>query len=162
MFKNLSLIIMFNLICLQSVWAEEKYDVSNIYFHMGVIGAFAEMVHLDVKKIGLSEMFTAEDATKYEPVIKQIAERNGVLYYREDNFLVTDLYPAMKTEGLTLFLIYKDDSLIKYLALKEKQNTLKSRNEYDKKARYDIAYRFGKLLSYPDKNIEELLAKNSK
>ncbi len=129
---------------------------------MGVIGAFAEMVNLDVKKIGLSEMFSASDATKYEPIIKQITQRNGVLYYREDNFLVTDLYPAMKTQGLSLFLIYKDDSLDQYLALKEKKKNLIAENKYDKIARYEIAFQFGKLLSYPDKNIKILLNKNEK
>lgn len=161
MYKKILLLVMISLIATSVVRAQDKFDVSNIYFHMGVVGAFAEMVHLDVKKIGLSEMFSTEDATKYEPVIKQITDRNSVLYYREDNFLVTDLYPAMKTQGLTLFLIYKGDTLKEYLALKEKQKTLKKQNKYDKAARYDIAYQFGELLSYPDKNIEDLLLKNS-
>lgn len=138
----------------------QKFDVSNIYFHMGVVGAFAEMVYLDVKKIGLSEMFTAEEAEKWEPVIKQIADRNGVKYYREDSFLVTDLYPAMKTEGLSLYLLYKGDTLDQYLNLKEKQKTFIENDQYDAMARREIASQFGKLLSYPENIINELIDKN--
>jgi hypothetical protein len=160
MLKKIMIITCVSLFGVNLAIAEEKYDVSNIYFHMGVIGAFAEMVHLDVKKIGLSEMFTAEDAEKYEPVIKQITDRNGVLYYQEDDFLVTDLYPPMKTEGLSLFIIYKGDTLNEYLALKAEKQSLIEQGKYDRAARKSIAYKFGKLLSYPDKNIEELVAKN--
>lgn len=160
MFKKILVLTFVAGLITKPVQAQEKYDVSNIYFHMGVIGAFAEMVYLDVKKIGLSEMFTAEEATKYEPVIKQIADRNGVQYYREDDFLVTDLYPPMKTEGLTLYLIYKGDTLKDYLALKERKTQLIADDKYDKEGRRQIAYQFGKLLSYPDNIIDELITKN--
>lgn len=138
----------------------KEFTVENIHFHMGVVAAFAEVVNLEVKQIGLSEMFSEEDATKWEPVIKHIAERNGVEYYREDDFLVTDLFPSMKTDGLTLFLIYKGDTLDKYLALKKRKADLIASNQYNAAGRREIAVGFGGLLDYSDEVIERLMASN--
>lgn len=138
----------------------EEFTVKNIHFHMGVIAAFAEVVNLDVKQIGLSEMFSEEEATKWEPVVKHIAERNGVLYYRENNFLVSDLFPASRTDGLTLFVIYKGDTLDKYKALKARKGQLIAAGKYDKKGRREIAFGFGKLLDYSDMVIDRLITSN--
>ena len=127
---------------------------------MGVVAGFAEVVKMDVKQIGLSEMFTTEEATKWEPVIKHITERNGVMYYKEDDFLVTDLFPSSITDGLTLFVIYKDDTLDKYKALKKRKAKLVSASKYDKAGRREIAVGFGKLLDYSDSVIDGLIDSN--
>jgi len=139
----------------------EEFTVENIHFHMGVVAAFAEVVNMNVKQIGLSEMFTAEEATKWEPAVKHIAERSGVFYYRESDFLVTDLFDAERTQGLTLFLIYKGDTLEKYNALKKKKATYIASNNYDKAARREIATGFGKLLDYSDEVIDRLIENNT-
>lgn len=139
----------------------EEFTVENIYFHMGVVAAFAEVVNLDVKQIGLSEMFSEEEADKWQPVVEHIAERNGVLSYRESDFLVTDLFSSSRTDGLTLFLIYKNDTLDKYKALKKRKNELISQGKYDKAARREIATGFGKLLDYSDEVIDKLIAQNN-
>ncbi|MCB2090256.1 MAG: hypothetical protein KDF58_02330 [Alphaproteobacteria bacterium] len=135
----------------------EDFTVKNIYFHMGVIAAFAEVVNMDVKQIGLSEMFTEEEASKWEPVVRHIAERNNVKYYRENDFLVTDLFDPARTDGKTLFLIYKGDTLEKYQTLKKKKAELIAQNKYDKAARRDIATAFGRLLDYSDEVIDRLI-----
>ena len=138
----------------------EEFTVENIHFHMGVVAAFAEVVNVEVKQIGLSEMFNEEDATKWEPVIKHIADRNDVLYYRENDFLVTDLFPSLKTDGLTLFVIYKGDTLDKYLALKKRKAELIASNKYNEAGRREIATGFGKLLDYSDEVINRLISSN--
>ena len=138
----------------------EEFTVKNIHFHMGVIAAFAEVVNMDVKQIGLSEMFSSDEASKWEPVVKHIAERNGVLYYRESNFLVTDLFAPSRTAGKTLFIIYKGDTLEKYNALKARKAGLITSNKYNKDARREIATGFGKLLDYSDNVIDGLIASN--
>ncbi len=167
MIKKLSILMLFPLILssyAQETSADEinleEFTTDNIHFHMGVVAAFAEVVKLDVKQIGLSEMFTAEEADKWETVIKHITDRNGVLYYREDDFLVTDLFPASLTEGLTLFVIYKGDTLDKYKALKARKAGLIAQNSYDQTARREIAKAFGGLLDYSDEVIDELIATN--
>ena len=138
----------------------EEFPVENIHFHMGVVAAFAEVVNVEVKQIGLSEMFNEEDATKWEPVIKHIADRNDVLYYRENDFLVRDLFPSLKTDGLTLFVIYKGDTLDKYLALKKRKAELIASNKYNEAGRKEIATGFGKLLDYSDEVINRLISSN--
>jgi len=161
MLKKLSLILLLSMFSNARAQNLEKFTVENIYFHMGVVAAFAEVVNMDVKQIGLSEMFTAEAATKWEPVVKHIAERNGVLYYRESDFLVTDLFSAERTNGLTLFLIYKDDTLEKYKALKARKAELIAHNKYDKAGRREIAVGFGGLLDYSDEVINRLIVSNN-
>jgi len=138
----------------------EEFTVENIHFHMGVVAAFAEVVSMDVKQIGLSEMFSEEEATKWEPVVNHIAERNGVKAYRENDFLVTDLFSPSRTNGLTLFLIYKGDTLEKYNALKKRKAELIANNQYDEAGRREIATGFGKLLDYSDDVINRLIASN--
>lgn len=160
MIKKLSLILLLSLYSNARAQDFEEFTVENIYFHMGVVAAFAEVVNMDVKQIGLSEMFSAEEATKWEPVVKHIADRNDVLYYRESDFLVTDLFPSSITDGLTLFLIYKGDTLEKYNALKKKKAGFISADKYDSEARREIATGFGKLLDYSDTVIDRLIDKN--
>jgi len=138
----------------------EEFTVENIHFHMGVVAAFAEVVSMDVKQIGLSEMFSEEEATKWEPVVNHIAERNGVKAYRENDFLLTDLFSPSRTNGLTLFLIYKGDTLEKYNALKKRKAELIANNQYDESGRREIATGFGKLLDYSDDVINRLIASN--
>ena len=160
MFKKLSLIFLLSFYSPAQAQNLEEFTVENIHFHMGVIAAFAEVGNMDVKQIGLSEMFSAEDATKWEPVVKHIAERNGVSYYRENDFLVTDLFSPERTDGLTLFLIYKGDTLDKYKALKIRKEKLIAANKYDVDGRREIATGFGKLLDYSDAVIDKLIKSN--
>lgn len=167
MIKKLSFILLMPFIlssCSQETTAEEinleEFTTDNIHFHMGVVAAFAEVVKMDVKQIGLSEMFTTEEADKWETVIKHTTDRNGVLYYREDDFLVTDLFPASLTDGLTLFVIYKGDTLEKYKALKARKAELITQNNYDQSARREIAKAFGGLLDYSEDVIDDLIATN--
>ena len=136
-----------------------KFTVEDDMFHMGVVAGFAEVVSLDVKQIGLSEMFTAEEADNWEPVVQHIAERNEVMAYRESDFLVTDLFPASKTDGLTLFVIYKGDTLEKYKALKARKKALIAAGKYDKAGRREVAEAFGALLDYSDEAIDRLIEK---
>ena len=86
-----------------------------------------------------------------------IAERNRVEIWRETDFLVTDLYPADVAEGKHVLLIYTDDTLDKYLALKADKAALVESGNYQGEARKDIARRFGRLLSYPEVVIDDLL-----
>ncbi len=167
MIKKLSLILLITLGLSTNAQSQmsddinlEEFTTANIYFHMGVVAAFAEVVKYDVKQIGLSEMFTAEEADKWETVITHITDRNDVLNYRESDFLVTDLFPASITDGKTLFLIYKGDTLDKYLALKARKAELIAQNKYDQAGRREIAEGFGALLDYSQEAIDRLIASN--
>ncbi len=130
-------------------------------YQLGVMGGFAEVVKLGVKQLALSEVMTPEEMDGVMDDAMIIAERNQVQMWREADFLVTDLYPADVAEGKHVLLIYTGDTLDRYLAIKADQARLVAAREYEGDAREEIARRFGRLLSYPETVIDELLERQS-
>ena len=126
-------------------------------YQLGVMGGFAEVVKLGVKQLALSEVMSPEEMDDIMDDAMVIAERNRVQMWRETDFLVTDLYPADVAEGKHVLLIYTGDTLDRYLAIKADQAGLVAAGEYEGDAREEIARRFGRLLSYPEAVIDELL-----
>lgn len=90
-----------------------------------------------------------------------IAKRNEVQMWRETDLIVTDLYPADVAVGKHVLLIYVGDTLDNYLTLKADKATLVAAGKYSGQAREDIARRFGRLLSYPEDIITDLIKKQS-
>ena len=128
-------------------------------YQLGIMGGFAEVVRLGVKTLALSEVMTPEEMDNLMDDADVIAERNQVQMWRETDFLVTDLYPADVADGKHVLLIYTGDTLDKYLAIKADKAALKAAGEYRGEAREEIARRFGRLLSYPEPVIDDLLAR---
>lgn len=126
-------------------------------YQLGIIGAFSEVIRLGVKTLALSEVMSPAEMDGMMDDIAVIAKRNGVLTWRETDFLVTDLYPADVADGKHVILIYTGDTLDRYLAIKADKAALKEAGNYKGVAREEIARRFGRLLSYPEPVIEELL-----
>ena len=90
-----------------------------------------------------------------------IAQRNEVQMWRETDLIVTDLYPAEVALGKHVLLIYTGDTLDEYLALKEEKAALVAAGNYTGAAREEIARRFGRLLSYPENIITDLIKKQT-
>jgi len=130
-------------------------------YQLGVMGGFAEVVKLGVKQLALSEVMTPEDMDGVMDDAMVIAERNEVQMWRETDFLVTDLYPANVAVGKHVLLIYTGDTLDQYLAIKADKARLVDKGEYEGAAREEIAIRFGRLLSYPESVIDDLLERQS-
>ena len=126
-------------------------------YNLGIMGGFAEVVRLGVKRLALSEVMTPAEMDDILPDARVVAERNGVLLYRETDFLVTDLFPADVARGKHVLLIYTGDTLDQYLAIKDDKARLVAADAYRGAAREDIARRFGRLLSYPETVIDDLL-----
>ena len=139
--------------------AEYTQPVDPRSYNLGIMGGFAEVVRLGVKTLALSEVMTPDEMDDILPDAKIVAERNGVLLYREPELLVSDLYPADVAEGKHVLLIYTGDTLERYLDLKADKTALVAAGHYEGEARKDIARRFGRLLSYPDTVIDELISK---
>jgi len=137
-----------------------KANIDSRSYNLGVIGAFAEVVDIGIKKLALSAPLKPDEMNVLIDEAQIIATKNNVEIYREVDFLVTDLFPAEITNGKHVLFIYK--GLIKqdYLNLKAKKKQLVESNKYKGEARTEIARSFGKLLSYPDKRINELLKIN--
>lgn len=130
-------------------------------YNLGIMGGFSEVVKLGVKKLALSEVMTPGQMDDIMQDALLIAKRNGVEMWRETDFLVTDLYPADVAAGKHVLLIYTGDTLDEYLALKADKAKLVADDAYEGEARENIARRFGRLLSYPEPVIDELIEKNS-
>ncbi|MCH8073678.1 MAG: hypothetical protein IIA09_17235 [Proteobacteria bacterium] len=136
-------------------------EIDQRSYQLGVMGGFAEVVKLGVKQLALSEVMTPEEMDGVMDDAMVIAERNKVQMWRETDFLVTDLYPADVAEGKHVLLIYTGDTLDRYLAIKADKARLVNKGEYEGAAREEIARRFGRLLSYPDAVIDDLLERQS-
>ena len=127
-------------------------------YALGAIGAFAEMVGGGVKRLALSEVLTPEEADGMIAEAERIAERNHARIYREPDLIVTDLFPADVAKDRHVLVIYRGTTLDDYQSLKRDRADLVRTGQYGGAARREIAWRFGKLLSYPDARIEALLA----
>lgn len=138
-----------------------NYSTKNMYYHVGAVSGLTETIKYDLKKIGLSAPMDKETIDTYESIFKHAIERQGAKYYREPDFLVTDMFPEERTKGKTLLVIYKHDQVLKdYLAVKEYKQKIIDEGKYDLAARREIATRFGKLLSYHDDQIEFFLKRS--
>ncbi len=126
-------------------------------YSLGVIGGFAEVVDIGIKKLALSSPLPPDEMDMLVEEAQRIAANNNVKIYREEDFLTTDLFSEGLTEGKHVLLIYKGNTLQEYLDLKAEKNDLINRNGYNGSAREEIARRFGRLLSYPEEKIDELL-----
>ncbi|MEX0299698.1 MAG: hypothetical protein AB3N28_11565 [Kordiimonas sp.] len=146
---------------MSTVAQDEPFEIDARSAHIGAIGAFAEMVRLDVKRLALGSPVSPAEMEKVLPHAQKVIEHNGVEYFLETDFLVTDLYPAAVTDGKHVLFIYKGETIQEYLALKKEQSDLIEKGTYDKTARLKIAHAFGKLLSYPKKTISNLVISNA-
>ncbi len=140
------------------VLAQYSKPVDPRSYNLGIMGGFAEVVRLGVKELALSEVMTPAEMDDILPDAQVVAERNGVMLYRETDFLVTDLFPEDVAEGKHVLLIYTGDTLDRYLDIKKDKARLVTAGEYEGAAREEIARRFGRLLSYPETVIDDLLA----
>ena len=134
-------------------------EIDQRSYNLGILGGFSEVVRLGVKKLALSEVMSPEEMDGIMADAQVIADRNKVLMWRETDFLVTDLYPADVAAGKHVLLIYTGDTLDQYLAIKADKAALQEAGEYSGEAREEIARRFGRLLSYPESVIDDLLAR---
>lgn len=137
--------------------AQYRNPVDEYSYRLGILGGFSELVRLGVKTLALSEVMTPEEADRVMHDAQVVADRNGVRLYRETDLLVTDLYPADVAKGKHVLLVYTGDTLDEYLILKQEKAQLIEQGRYDGAARESIARRFGRLLSYPEPVITDLI-----
>lgn len=154
------LLLIFPGLCFANDPSNMNSQIDQRSYRLGGLSTFAEMVRVGVKTLALSAAVTPEEMDDLVEDAERIAREEGVMLYRETDLIVTDLFPADVAEGKHVLLIYTGTTLDEYLALKKRKSELVETGSYAGKARRDIARRFGRLLSYPDANIEELINKN--
>lgn len=136
--------------------------IDEFSFIVGVMDCFNEIVKAEVKNIALGA--PVDDPTlrdEHAEFAEGICQKYGTKYYKDDDALLTDLFEASMNRDKHNLVFYKYDRYLdEYLNLKQRKKELISRGEYKGDARYQIAYEFGKLLSYSDEAIRQMIEKN--
>ena len=130
-------------------------------YQLGVMDCFCEMVSSGVKRLAMSHPFSnREERDHYREEVKRLCEKYGILFYPEEEALLTALFPKEANRGKPLYLFYgKEETLTAYLALKEDQKRLMEEGIYTKEEDERLARKFGRLLSYPEDAIDRLIRK---
>ncbi len=139
---------------------EQEPTIDQRSYQLGVIGAFAEVVGIGVKRLALSSAMPPAEMDALIDEAEIIIARNDALSYRETDFLVTDLFPEEISAGQHVILIYNDPVKDEYMALKERKHKLIDEGRYQGEERKEIARAMGRLLSYPEERIERMLSES--
>lgn len=129
-------------------------------YHAGITMAFAEVVGAGCKQLALSATYSHEYAKEMMAATEYAAEEYNVVLHGESDLLVSKLFPADVAKDKTVILIAHNqgvlDEYAELKALKRESNEKGNPDELE----FEIARRFGKLLSYDDASIERLLSKH--
>ena len=136
----------------------QRGQIDDFSFKLGSVSGFCELVAADVKQLALSSVMDSETMDAFIEKVKPIAEEYGVSIYREDDLIVTDLFPADVATGKEVLIIYKGNTIDAYLELKEAANDFENQSMAN---RQGLSRRFGRMLSYSPQKINSLLASNT-
>ena len=138
-----------------------KKEIDKYSYHLGAADCFCEMVRAGVKKIALSHPCDSqEERNTFLEDFDSLCKKYNVSYYIEDEPFLTDLFPISLNKDKYNVIFYSDKKdLEEYLNLKREKKDSLENNNYQSK-RHDIAYRYGKLLSYSDDRIIKLIEDN--
>jgi hypothetical protein len=140
----------------------QRFDTSKLdkrTFDLGMIYAFTECVASGVKKIGLSPPQTEKELKSIINEVKLITGEYNVTYYVDNDFLETLLFNPEYTRGKTVIHLAENSKAVQdYKALKEEKNEHIQNGTLTKKVEEIIAWKLGKLLSYSDEAINNLIS----
>ena len=131
-------------------------------YKLGAADCFCEMVQAGVKKIALAHPCdTREERDSFHEGYEKLCQEYHVKQYDEDEGFITDLFPVSMNKDRFNVIFYQDDAVLQeYLDLKEEKRQAQENGTYTPEKRLDIAWRYGKLLSYTDEGIQQLLDEN--
>lgn len=135
--------------------------IDSFSYQLGVMDCFCEMVAAGVKRLAMSHPFSdREERGRYREEVKRLCDKYEILFYPEEEALLTALFPKEANRGKPLYLFYgKEETLTEYLALKEEQKRLMEQGLYTREEDERLAREFGRLLSYPEDGICRLIRK---
>ena len=164
--------LVFNVKCgNQQVGTEEesKHFLSDVIegfhcysYYAGIIYCAAEFVGAGCKQLALSSPYTEEELKVLIKPARMAADEYGLPIYVEKDFLITKLFDPSLTEDKAVIFIAQNQSVLdEYFALKKLKEKAVNDGTIDKKED-ELAWKFGKLLSYDDKTINRLLSESKK
>jgi hypothetical protein len=129
-------------------------------YYAGTISTSTEFVSYGCKKLALSATFSDEELSVLLKHAEQKATEYGIPLYVEKDLLVTKLFSPTIAHGKTVILFaYNQNVLDEYFAIKELRNKAMAEGRLAE-VEEEIAWRFGRLLSYTDETITRLLSEN--
>ena len=136
--------------------------IESYSYHCGFIDCVNEMIHAGVKTLALSRpMEAAAERDALVPFARESCRRWGNQLYIEDEPLLTDLFPLSMNQGRHNILLYRAEHVLdQYLRLKTRKRALVEEKAYFGGNRSQLAWEFGRLLSYPEEEIRRLIAEN--
>ena len=137
-------------------------SIESYSYHCGFIDCVNEMIRAGVKALALSRpMDSAAERDTLVPFARESCQRWGNQLYIEDEPLLTDLFPVSMNQNRHNILLYRADHVLEqYLRLKDRKRALLEEKAYFGGNRAQIAWEFGRLLSYPEEDIRRLIARN--
>ena len=138
-------------------------NIDSYSYQCGVIDCFNEMAYAGVKSLALSHpMDRAEERAALLPYARELCQRDGNQLYIEDEPLLSDLFPLSLNRGKHNILFYRAVHVLEeYLRLKERKAALVAEGAYFGGNRSQVAWEYGRLLSYPAESIRRLIAENT-
>ncbi|MBM3291262.1 hypothetical protein FJY84_01130 [Candidatus Bathyarchaeota archaeon] len=136
----------------------KNFDVYSYY--LGINVGFAEVVGAGCKKLALSTPLNEQELNVLLKPTEMAAEDYNAKIFVEKDFLITKLFPENLTKGKNVIFIAANNSVLNdYHNLKQiKAKAIKENNL--SQVEDDIAWQFGKLLSYSEEKIGKLIKKN--
>ncbi|MGI6255519.1 MAG: hypothetical protein ACOYJZ_07770 [Acutalibacter sp.] len=137
-------------------------NIDHFSYELGAADCFCEMVRAGVKKLALAHPCDTKEARdEYLPYFEELCKKYGVKLYVEDEPFLTDLFPISMNQNKYNAIFYQEDSTLDtYLALKADKQAAREAGTYTPEIRRDIAWQYGKLLSYTDEGIQRLMDQN--
>lgn len=137
-------------------------EIDHFSYELGAADCFCEMVRAGVKQLALAHPCDTKEARdEYLPYFEKLCAKYGVKLYVEDEPFLTDLFPISMNQNKYNAIFYQEDSALDtYLALKDQKKAAKEAGTYTGEIRRDIAWQYGKLLSYTDAGIQRLMDQN--
>jgi len=131
-------------------------------YYAGATFAASEFVSAGCKKLALSSTYTEEElAVMLEPT-KMATKKYNLPFYIEKDFLTTPLFSTDLTKNrIVIFIAQNQKILDDYFALKKLKLQAINEGRLEKMEK-EIAWKFGKLLSYSDEYISQLISEHTK
>lgn len=130
---------------------------------VGAMSAFSECIACGAKQLALgAPVLEQKDRDEYFEFAEEICRKKGIKCAKDNDALLTDLFPVSMNKDRYNIIFYKHDNYYEqYEDIKKRKKRLIAEKKYNRAARYDIAYEFGKILSYSDREIDRMIAENS-
>jgi hypothetical protein len=127
---------------------------------LGITAAFVEVVAMGCKRLALSSPYTDVELAVLLAPTQQLVEEAGLTLLVEPNLLMTPLFPADAAADRIVILIARDQvTIAAYQALVAERTSAAAAHRLAE-VEMDLAWQFGRLLSYDDAAIQELIARH--